>query len=242
MISLIVPVYNCENVVDNSLDSIFSQTLSENQYEIIAINDGSTDNTLDILNRYQDRIRIISQSNQGLPRAANRAISEAKYSYIMRLDPDDYYDKELLSSTLSILESLPDYDCVYSDRYEVNAYEKTQVKVEVGKNNIFDMISCGVLIRREVFNKIGLYRDLLFEEYDLMLRFFYGGLRSYYLQKPLYYYVRHGANMTSQDSYWSEGWKQLIDIWGHESLKKYVDIHAKINGESRFQELMEQEK
>lgn len=235
MISLIISVYNCERFIETALQSVFSQTLPCDNYEIIVVNDGSTDNTMNILDQYQDRIKIINQPNQGLPISANRGILEAKGDYIMRLDADDYFDKEILSLTLGILESSQDYHCVYTDRYEVNFLENTRLEVTVGEDNVFDMLSCGVLFRTETFKRIGMYKNLLFEEYDLMIRFFDYGLRAFYLRQPLYYYVRNGLNMTNQVNYWKDGWKQLVCTWGEEKLKKYVEIQAKIKGVSRFQ-------
>jgi len=233
-ISVIVAAYNCEKYIVKAMQSIFSQTLPNKHYEVIVVNDGSTDKTLSVLNQYKDRIKLLNQSNQGLPSACNRAIQEAKGDYVTRLDPDDYYDEKLLLLTSKILETMPDYHYVYTDRYEVDILNNTQIKVAVGKDNVFDMIGCGILFRREIFDKIGLYKDLLFEEYDLMLRLSDKGLKGYYLQQPLYYYVKHQASMTHQQNYWKDGWKQLVDIWGEEKLKKYIDIQVDLKGTSRF--------
>ncbi len=227
MISLIMPVYNCERFIEKALRSVFGQTLPGECYEVIAINDGSTDKTLSLLKKYSDKVRVINQANQGL--------QEAKGDYVMRLDPDDYYDPELLSVTLGVLEGKPKYHCVYTDRYEVDLRNDTPVRVTVGENNVFDMVACGALFRREAFTRVGSYRNLLFEEYDFMLRFFDCGLRAYYWPKPLYYHVKHGSNMTSQKEYWEEGWKQLVALWGMDQLRQYVDLQARMRGASRFQ-------
>lgn len=234
IISIVVAAYNCERYIEKALQSIFSQTLPNRDYEVIVVNDGSMDNTWIVLNKYKDRIKLINQSNQGLPGACNRAIQEAKGDYIIRLDADDYFDRRLLSSTMMLLEAIPGYHCVYTDRYEINALDNTKVRVSTGKENIFNMIGCGTLFRREVFNQIGLYRDLLFEEYDLMLRFFDNGLQGYYLPEPLYYYVKRESSMTNQDGYWEDGWQQLVAMWGKKELKKYIDIQKKVEGISRF--------
>lgn len=233
-VSVIVAAYDCEKYIEKALQSVFSQTLPHGDYEVIVVNDGSTDNTLNILNKYRSQIKIITQPHAGLATACNRGIEAAKGNYIIRLDADDYFDRELLALTLSTIESMPDHYCVYTDRYEISTPDNTKVRVSVGGDNIFDMIGCGTLFRREVFDKIGLYRDLLFEEYDLMLRFFDNGFRGYYLPEPLYYYTKHESSMTGQQNYWEDGWKQLVDIWGIERLRKYIDIQRKVKGKARF--------
>ena len=240
-ISIVVPAYNCEKYIENSLRSIFSQTLPKGNYEVIVVNDGSIDGTLDILNKYRGRIKLINQLNKGLASACNRGIQESKGDYIMRLDPDDYYDRKLLSLTLNVLESMPEYHCVYTDRYEIDLLNNTQVEVSISKDNIFDMVACGILFRREVFDKIGLYNDLLFEEYDFMIRFFNNGFKGYYLQKPLYYYVKHGSSMTKQKNYWKNGWKQLLEKWGKRELKRWIDVQLKEKGTSRFLQFSEED-
>ena len=234
MVSIVVAAYNGEQYVARALQSIFAQTLPPTDYEVIVVNDGSTDNTLAILDKYKSRIKVITQPHQGLAAACNRAIGAASGDYVIRLDADDYFDRGLLASTMKILEGEPDCHCVYTDRYETNTPDDSLVRVSVGKDNLFDMIGCGILFRKEVFDRIGLYRDLLFEEYDLMLRFFDSGLKSYYLPEPLYYYVKHESGMTGQPDYWEDGWKQLVDIWGTEKLRKYIDIQLEIRGTTRF--------
>ncbi|MCZ7384080.1 MAG: glycosyltransferase family A protein [Candidatus Methanoperedens sp.] len=234
MISVIVAAYNCEKYIEKALQSVFSQTLPENNYEIIVVNDGSTDNTSEILDRYADRIKLITQENKGLIASCNRAIGKASGDFLIRLDADDYFDKELLSASLKILKTNPEFYCTYTDRYEVDELTGKQSTISVGQKNLFDMVACGIMFRKEVFETIGLYENLLFEEYDLMLRFFKKGFNAYYIQKPLYYYVRHKSNMTQQKDYWKNGWKQLADKWGEKELKRWVDIQIKENGESRF--------
>ena len=91
-ISVIVPCYNLELFVRECLDSILVQTLHE--MEIICVDDGSTDGTLEILEEYQkkaDHIKVLHQKNQGSGIARNRGIMEAKGEYIAFMDADDFY-------------------------------------------------------------------------------------------------------------------------------------------------------
>lgn len=234
MVSVIIAAYNSEKYIERALESVFSQTLPSQQYEVVAVNDGSTDSTLEILQRYEPRIRVISQSNKGVAGAYNRGIREAKGDYLVRLDADDYFAREILSATLDSLEKTPECHCVYTDRYEITAGDNHRVRVSVGENNIFDMVGCGIMFRKEVFDRVGLYRDLLFEEYDFMLRFFDHGFKGCYLAQPLYYYFRHEQGMTSQANYWKSGWYQLSALWDEAKLKKYIDIQLKLKGTTKF--------
>ena len=93
MISVIVPVYNVENYLGKCLDSLINQTYKD--IEIICINDGSTDNSLNILREYEQmdsRIIIIDQKNGGLSNARNIGLKEAAGEYIMFVDSDDWID------------------------------------------------------------------------------------------------------------------------------------------------------
>ena len=233
-VSVIIAAYNGEKCIELALDSVFSQTLPGKDYEIIVVNDGSTDNTPDILRKYEDRITVITQPNLGLAAACNHGIAESKGDYLIRLDADDYFHRDILQSTASILDSLPEYHCVYTDRYEIRPPDSTEEIISVGENNVFDMAACGIMFRKDVFYQIGLYRDILFEEYDMMLRFFDSGLKGHYLPQPLYYYMINDSGITGRPDYWEEGWKQLRNIWDKEKLREYIDIQVKLKGKSRF--------
>ena len=98
-VSVILPIYNQEKYVSKALDSLNVQTLKD--AEFICINDGSTDNTLSILNEYaqkDSRIKIINQKNQGTGRARNNGLKVAQGEYIAFLDPDDWMERDALES------------------------------------------------------------------------------------------------------------------------------------------------
>lgn len=96
-ITIIVPVYNTENYIETCLKSLISQNLDN--FEIICINDGSTDNSFDILNKYAKHygnIKILSQQNQGVSIARNNGLKIAKGDYVMFVDSDDWIEKNSL--------------------------------------------------------------------------------------------------------------------------------------------------
>ena len=105
-LSIIVPVYNTEKYIVNCLDSLVNQNLEE--IEIICVNDGSTDRSLEILERYageDERIRIITKENDGLGAARNTGIDAAQGKYIGFVDSDDFADPNLFRLLVKAAES-----------------------------------------------------------------------------------------------------------------------------------------
>lgn len=98
-LSIIVPVYNVADYLAKCLDSLLAQDLPQNEYEIIVVNDGSTDNSGEIAQQYADQyanITLINQANQGLSGARNTGIKQAKGDYIQFVDSDDYLEDNVL--------------------------------------------------------------------------------------------------------------------------------------------------
>ena len=105
-ISIIIPVYNVAQYLPKCLDSILAQTLSD--IEIICINDGSTDNSSDILKNYATkdrRIKIINQSNQGISAARNSGLSVVQSEYVMFVDSDDYIAPDMAEKLYRTMET-----------------------------------------------------------------------------------------------------------------------------------------
>ena len=102
--SIIIPVYNVENYIKKCLDSVFSQSFKD--YEVIVVNDGTKDNSMDIVKDY--KVKVINQKNQGLSAARNTGVKEAKGDYLLFLDSDDYYEKDLLKEINNSLKNNPD--------------------------------------------------------------------------------------------------------------------------------------
>ena len=101
-LSIIIPVYNVEKYVGACIESIFKQRISENEFEVILINDGSTDNSLSIIQKYEKQysnITIINQKNQGLSATRNNGIKIAKGEYLLFVDSDDL----IIDNTLKVM-------------------------------------------------------------------------------------------------------------------------------------------
>jgi Glycosyltransferases involved in cell wall biogenesis len=213
-ISVIVPVYNVEKYIAKCLESLISQTL--HNIEIICVNDGSTDNSLSILNSFakQDRrIKIINQKNHGAAAARNVGIKIAKSKYIMFCDSDDYYDDKMCAKMLNIItnhnvdiaicgmnihylayknkeKSDNDYYRVkFNGRKKINTYIICQTDVAV-VNKIFrtDIIKNNNLEFPAGFNS----EDFYFYNAYMMLSH-----SVYFIQDKLYNYIRRSGSVIS---------------------------------------------
>lgn len=144
--SLIIPAYNVEKYIKKCLDSVLNQTY--NNYEIIIINDGSTDNTSKILESYKSnkKIKIINQENKGLSSARNTGVSNAKGDYILFIDSDDFIEKELLET---LNKTIKDEDLI---RFQIRTLDETNKIIKEYKEETFNNLN-GI----EAFNKLSKY-------------------------------------------------------------------------------------
>ena len=112
MLSVIIPLYNKEHTVLNTLQTVVNQTF--NDFEIIIVDDGSTDNGVETIrqNFIDSRIRIIQQKNQGVSAARNRGVREAKYDYIAFIDADDEWLPTYMETMCEIIAQYPDLNMV----------------------------------------------------------------------------------------------------------------------------------
>lgn len=154
-ISIIVPCYNVEKYLIQCLNSIVNQTYKN--LEIICVNDGSTDNTLEILKEYalkDDRIVIIDQNNAGLSGARNSGIKCSTGDYIVFVDSDDFI--ELNTFEKAIIEALKDnYDLIiwnYTKEFSNSSVDKL---IFDDKEIVFNEESCKGILRRRIFGLIG---------------------------------------------------------------------------------------
>ena len=106
MISVVLPLYNKEQSIERTIQSVLNQSYSD--YELVVVNDGSTDRSLDVVERMKvERMKVISQPNAGVSAARNRGILEAKGEYVAFLDGDDLWDKDFLKEMVRLIEDYP---------------------------------------------------------------------------------------------------------------------------------------
>ena len=177
-VSVVMGVWNEARYVEEAIDSILGQTVWD--LELIVVNDGSTDETAEILRRYRDgRLRVIDQANTGLWAALNRGLREVRGGLVARMDGDDITHPRRLQYQLDFLETHPDVAVVGTACYKIDAAgrifmlypeptDDRAIKRRLADANPF--IHPSVLIRREALDRVGGYRCYEAEDYDLFLR------------------------------------------------------------------------
>ena len=182
-ISVVMSVYNSEKYLRDSIDSILRQTFTD--FEFIIINDGSTDNTANILNDYglkDNRIKIINQDNMGLTKSLNKGIRLAVGEYIARMDSDDIASPARFSMQVRFLDNnleigLVGTNCyvIDTDNYVIGELmnqpcEPKDIRNTLIRHNIFCHSS--LMIRAEVFQKFGTYNEnyRVAQDYEFLLR------------------------------------------------------------------------
>lgn len=198
-ISVIVAAYNQEQYLGRCLRSLLHQTLPHDDYEIIVVDDGSTDRTSYALELFCDPFESVvkvltNKKNLGLPASLNRAIQKASAPLIVRVDSDDFVNSNFLNFLYVYLESNSEVDAVACDYLLVDDEEDVIEKANSSENPI----ACGILFRKSQLIEIGLYDEtfLRHEERDLRLRF-EKKYRISRLDIPLYRYRRHSNNITN---------------------------------------------
>ena len=220
-VSIIIPLYNHERFIGEALRSVLSQTFTD--FEVIVIDDGSTDRSPDIVRAVQDdRLRFFRQENQGASRTLNRGIELSRGAFIAILNSDDIFYPERIGEALRAFEEDPSTGAVVS-HLEFIDEEGTQVRSPVGPDEYwtdqdpetsfrgtgqivlnllagnFLITSSNLICRREVFDDIGLFSDLRYtHDYDLFLRLCLGK-KVHLIERPLLKYRLHGANTVKEN-------------------------------------------
>lgn len=219
-ISIIVPVYNVEAYLKECLNSLLNQDFN-GEYEIICVNDGSTDNSLNILKEYQktnDKIVLVDQKNKGLSGARNTGFKNAKGKYIMFLDSDDYLkDKKVLELLYGQVEKnsldfvAADFEYDYENKnknYRIQRTNKMNDKVMNGrefydlgiKSKAIMSVVWNKLYRRDFLEKNNLYfyEGIIYEDMEFTPRAYYLASRIKYIDKVVVMYrQREGSIMSS---------------------------------------------
>ena len=195
IVSIVIPALNQEKFIGRSIRSALNQSFSRDDYEVIVVDDGSTDRTTYALQVFGDSVQVIrNEENLGLPAALNRGIRAARGRFVVRLDADDFVHEQYINILfwhLMMNQTLHAVACDYILVDENGVYLSA-------KNCDEEPIGCGVMFRIEHLIELGLYDETLrlHEDQDLRLRFL-ERFSIYRVPLPLYRYCRHETNMTN---------------------------------------------
>lgn len=204
-VTVYIPTFNYAKYIDTAVQSVLKQTMSD--WELIIIDDGSTDNTQEILSKYRNdtKIRVIEQENKGLNVANNIALRLANGRYIMRLDADDYLDENALLILSNILDTKLNVGLVYPDYYEISPEGEVITMVrrkKLGEEvELLDLPAHGActMFRKELLMQVGGYIESFScqDGYELWLRFIQK-FNPYNVNIPLFYYRQHPDSLTKK--------------------------------------------
>lgn len=205
-ISAVVPVYNAEEYVAESLTAILSQTCAPG--EVVVVDDGSTDGTQDELARFRGEIRVVKQANRGVAGAMNRCFEEARGEYVAKCDADDIWEPEKLERQVAALLAHPEIDIALSGarcfgltealRFPnpgVGLLEPRELARRLYRANF--VCASSMLIRRHLYEQVGPFVDgLACEDYDYWLRALAAGAVFFYDQNSLVRYREHAQQVS----------------------------------------------
>ncbi len=193
-ISVVMPAYNASRFIGESIESILNQTLKN--FELIIVNDGSTDDTVDIVNSYNDpRIRLIhNPENLGIVATLNNGITEARSEFIARLDADDIAVANRLEEQLKYMLANPDVELLgtWAKTFTDNVHDSEDWTIsnrDLTFNLLFfnPIIHSSVVFRKSTILREGMYRQNYAEDYDLWSRLLHK-YKMYVLEQPLVFY------------------------------------------------------
>lgn len=203
-VSVIIPVYNAEKTIAKAIDSILKQDTNF-KYEIICVDDGSSDSSLSILKSYKDKIKVISQKNQGPGAARNAAIKVSSAGFLMFLDSDDYVSSNFVDK---MYQSVLDYEADivicnfvrvdeqgnknYIDKGDFAIYEKG----EINETLLMEFHSCNRIIKRELMLKNPYPKGMFYEDVVSISKAQIAASKIVKINDYLYYYYHNEASTT----------------------------------------------
>ena len=211
-VSVVIPVHNGEKYLAQAIESVLAQTFRD--FELLIVDDGSTDGSRAIMDRYarrDARIRILSQANRGVSAAGNLGFEEARGEWVARLDADDIFLPDKLQRQIAFIRRHPDVRIVGTLGYFINRagrviglvnsdgpFTRTEFEKMAGRGEPVFFVHSSTLMHRQTVLALGGYREQFVqaEDIDLWLRMAEKGHLLLKMPEPLLLYRLHGESLT----------------------------------------------
>ena len=234
-VSVIVPVYNTEKYLEKCLDSIVNQDFDD--YEIIIVNDGSTDNSFKIINKYVDKydnIKAFTKQNGGLSSARNFGIAKSSGKYLMFIDSDDYIEKTMIKKMYeSVINNKSDivvceFSYVYDDGRKIRSYSNLDYTDIAQKKYLLTPPMAPIrLIKKDLFKNIKFTEGIYYEDLELCPKLVIYAKKISFVNESLYNYLMRESSIMHQNSFNDK----LLDIY------KVLDSNYKVLVKDYYDEI-----
>jgi len=220
-ISVIIPSYQHGATITQCIDSVLAQSLKPS--EVIVINDGSTDNTLEVIKKYEDKIKIINQENQGGQLARNNGFTASIGDFVIFCDADVVMRRDMLEKLFKVLEAHPEASYAYSGfRFGWKTF--SSFPFDVGRIRKLNFVHTTALIRREHFP--GFDPTIKrFQDWDLWLTMMHEGHIGFFVDEELFQVMEAGGRVAISKwrpkIFYRIPWKRLG--WMPPSVRKYEE-------------------
>lgn len=239
LVSIIIPAYNCEKYIEACLNSVFNQTYEN--IEVVVVDDGSTDRTLDICmdlkNKYPEMI-LKTQDNKGVSSARNAGMESSKGEYVCFVDADDYIPSNYIYDLIQNKDENDDLVCckykmIEKDDGEKGDSKSTEVK-RISKNDLLSELLLGSkilgtpwakLFKRSIINENNIFFDeglKVCEDLFFCIQYAIKTDNNAYITKPAYYYRKNDGSFNAKmQKQWDDIYLQRISVC--ERIEKIVN-------------------
>lgn len=248
--SVIIPAYNYAHYIEKCINSVLAQTYPHK--EIIIVDDGSTDNTPEVVKRFGDSVIYHRKENGGIASSWNAGLSLCTGKYIQFLDADDTISPDKLETQVKFLESNPTVDIAYSDYLFIDPTGKSLIEQTnnymgsglVKDDNVlhrliranFITVHC-TLMRSEAIKdgfRFDSVNKKINEDWDFWLRLAAKGYKFQYCHGPIAYYLKHGSSLTDSSRVNHDRTLYLLNkvkgnpaLLGKENSRLFISVHSR---------------
>ena len=208
LVSVIIPAFNSADYIEEAIESVLSQTFQD--FEIVIVDDGSTDTTSDILSRYADCTRLVSQKNRGVAAARNAGVENARGKFISFLDADDTFFPEKLAKQVELFEQSPSLGMVICGwQLVTTSGESISLAKPWEYRPLLDLETAvlfkparpsATMLRKKWFERVGGFNTELSsaEDLDLLLRLMIAGCKAAWLPAVMARYRQSASSLMKQ--------------------------------------------